>query len=724
MKFSQNFSFYKIPEWSEYYFDYFSLKLILYYIAHGRNNITSNKERLKLKKLSRHISSQSNLSKKRIMEYIPSEAQSINRSIKTRGSVILKKGTQLNIQEINLKNLKNLEEMKNKMKKTEKNPSKDPEQNSLYLEEENEMSEEQKTEIMKKIDEMSGLPDTIKMEYFFQFYREKMKIVDKFFSNQIKNNEKKFLNIQSKMKQIKKNDDDSSEISDNIKSQLDNHERDELDFATSFKRALSTIYNFTSWLHSYHSINLLTIQKIQIKAIKVFKKHNIKDIEKHFEDENKKYKFFDNIKKIIELRKKIQLLYADGLVHGDIKKAKKELEMLLRGTSQVTQKKISCFYVGIIFIEILFYIFLCFNSKQRVNSVKPFFPSFNFSFCIILTFFGVAINLEILQRYKINYLYIFEVEPTLRIGSMEVLETCLCMLSIWFFFMICAKISYNYTLFGHIYYLFPLISSCSLLLFLFLPFNYFYYHFRMGIIHTFIRNCLPIGKKGVRFRDFFFGDILTSLSKAIVSLALACCLIFSCEECRKENKRIKKCNRDTIYCLIIQLYFPFVRVTQCLNRLYYTRDLWPHFANFMKYVTNMLNVYLSWRYSQNKTINNKNIYVTFGLFATTYQLCWDVYVDWGIGRPESKIFLLRDKIVYPRKFYYIAIILDGVIRFSWLLSFIDLNKDKFDEWKNLFLTVIEVYRRVQWCIIRIENENTTNPEKYRTILTIPDLPEF
>ena len=83
------------------------------------------------------------------------------------------------------------------------------------------------------------------------------------------------------MKQIKKNDDDSSEISDNIKSQLDNHERDELDFATSFKRALSTIYNFTSWLHSYHSINLLTIQKIQIKAIKVFKnilKMKIKNI--------------------------------------------------------------------------------------------------------------------------------------------------------------------------------------------------------------------------------------------------------------------------------------------------------------------------------------------------------------------------------------------------------------------------------------------------------------
>ena len=162
-----------------------------------------------------------------------------------------------------------------------------------------------------------------------------------------------------------------------------------------------------------------------------------------------------------------------------------------------------------IFIEIIFYIFLCINDKQRKNSVKPFFPSFNFSFCIILIFLGLAINLEILQRYKINYLYIFQVEPTLRMGSFDVLKTSLAMLSFWFFFMICAKITYNYSLFGHIYYLFPLISSCSLLLFLFLPFNYFYYDFRMGILKTFVRNFLPLGKNGVRFRDFFFGDILT-----------------------------------------------------------------------------------------------------------------------------------------------------------------------------------------------------------------------
>ena len=114
------------------------------------------------------------------------------------------------------------------------------------------------------------------------------------------------------------------------------------------------------------------------------------------------------------------------------------------------------------------------------------------------------------------------------------------------------------------------------------------------------------------------------------------------------------------------------------------------------------------------------LYITIAIIVNLYQSFWDIYVDWGLGRIHSSNFFLRDKIVYPKEFYYIAIVLDVLIRYSWTLDFIHLNKKKYDEWKNLLFAIIELYRRVQWCIIRIENENTTNPEKYRTILTIPE----
>ena len=726
MKFSKSFSFYKIPEWQEYYFDYYTLKIILYFIA---NKIKKKKALIKTAKttskltrarLSAMGTSNTNLRSHASCEFIKLNDQKIKRGTKARKSLaILRRGSTIKYdEEININNFNNLL----KMARSPSKKSKDSDENSVYLEEKNTITENKLNEIMKRTESMQGLPDTLKMEHFIKVYREKLQIIDKFFSLQISQFETKYLNILYKLKQIKNNfDDDSSEGSN---SQLDNHERAQLEFSTSMKRAISTIYNFTSWLHSYYSINLIAIKKIQFKAIKVFKKKNIK-IEELLQKEDSKINFYSNLPKLIELRKNIKALYADAITNGNLVQAGKELEIKLQGEGNISQKKMICLILGMLFVEIFFYMFLALNPYEKENSVKPFFPAFNFSLCIICCFFGIALNIEIFQIYKINYIYIFEVEPSMRIGSMEVLEVSLCMLTIWLFFMICSKITYNYSLFGHtFYYLFPLISTSALILFLFLPFNYFYYHFRMGIIHIFFGNLFPIGKKAVLFRDFLFGDSLTSLSKPINSLVLAGCL-FACKKCRDNNIRMPSCNRDTVYCLIINIYFPLNRVMQCLNRYYYTHLLWPHFANLIKNIVNILSIYFIWNYSQHKDSGfNHALCFVFGLFATTYQLGWDVYVDWGLGRPEAKIFLLRDKIIYPRKFYYIAILLNIIIRFSWLLGYIELNKNKFDEWRNLFLSLLEVFRRILWCIIRIENENTTNPEKYRTILTIPELPDL
>ena len=102
-------------------------------------------------------------------------------------------------------------------------------------------------------------------------------------------------------------------------------------------------------------------------------------------------------------------------------------------------------------------------------------------------------------------------------------------------------------------------------------------------------------------------------------------------------------------------------------------------------------------------------------------LFWDIYVDWGLGRFGAKNCFLRDKIVYPKKWYYIVIFIDAVLRFSWTWNFITLDA-KYDEWRNLFMAMLEAYRRIQWCVSRIENENVSNPENYRTILAIPELP--
>ena len=50
MKFGKQFSFYKIPEWSEFYFDYIGVKTVLKFIDPRRKKKNAVKKIKKLKK--------------------------------------------------------------------------------------------------------------------------------------------------------------------------------------------------------------------------------------------------------------------------------------------------------------------------------------------------------------------------------------------------------------------------------------------------------------------------------------------------------------------------------------------------------------------------------------------------------------------------------------------------------------------------------------------------
>lgn len=92
-------------------------------------------------------------------------------------------------------------------------------------------------------------------------------------------------------------------------------------------------------------------------------------------------------------------------------------------------------------------------------------------------------------------------------------------------------------------------------------------------------------------------------------------------------------------------------------------------------------------------------------------------MDWGLARRNANNIFLRNNILYPPKYYYLAIFTNTCLRLSWLNIFITI---KNDEMKNLVLSILEVYRRSQWSLFRVENENANNPEQYRAILEIPD----
>lgn len=692
MKFGKQFEFYKIPEWSEFYFDYSGIKTVIKFLDPRRKKKKQLKKLKKIKEKLRKMSTRDRI----YSQDLSSNNSKINNNDENDNNNII--NTQLNQSTDNL------------IIPNEKKPFLDSDKVTLEV--------KVKTEKILEAEDLSGYSNEEKLAKFIKIYIEKISFINNFFMKKLEEFSQKLEN--SKQKMDIRNKSFKDEFNMRRTNALLNAERDEMGYAVSWKRALSSLYNETSWLHSYQSINVLAVKKIRKKIEKIFKLIGINGIANELDNAEMVFPFFtEATDKLVLLRKNIKKLYATEFTNSDLTKASSELEHRLQGTSKTRHTRLIYFYFGIILSCILFFIFLANIPSTTDNDLSPFFPSFNFGLVIIEAMIGCGFVVSILQKYRINYVYILDIDLKSRLGGHDLYKNGFLLLTLWISILLLMKLSLNFGFFGGQYALFSLILNGLLILFLFLPFHIMYFGFRKGIIKVLIRNFFPIGKNTVRFKDFLFGDILTSLNKPFTSLLLGYCLM-SCIDCQALNKRSSECNRDTIPCLIVLFYPFFIRFTQCINRLYFTRQKWPHLGNTFKYLGGLSNAFASWFYSRYKTNELLIVHIIVGIISQGYMLFWDIYVDWGLGR-FGKNFFLREKIVYPKYWYYGAMVIDAILRFSWTWNFIKIDKS-WDEWKNLIMALLEGYRRIQWCIFRFENEHMTNPENYRTILAIPELP--
>ena len=626
MKFGKQLEFYKIPEWSEYYLDYNGIKTVIKFL---------DKRRLKKKQLKK---------------------------IKTIKA-------QLRALSAQSEDLPSIEEENNT---NENNPIK-PDENSekLLIPDKKQLHRNQslaispKTEKIMEAEDLSGFSSDEKKRRFINIYKGKIRVVNEFFSKKleefVENLDKLKRKMHAKNQKLTKEESNYQRTTKQL-----NAERDEMGYAVSWKRALSSLFNETSWLHSYHSINILAIKKIQKKIIKIFKINEIGGIEDALKETDNEFPFFkDGLNKLVELRKNIKKLYASEFTNSDLMKASNELERRLQGAGKIKHTRLIYLFLGIIISSFLFFIFLSqIKTDKKNTSLSPFFPSFSFGLVIIESMIGVGCVVSILKKYRINYVYILEIDLKARLGPSELFQNGFMLLAVWMFVLLLMKLSIQFDFFGGHFSIFALLLNGLLVIFLFLPFHIMYYSFRKGILKVLIRNFFPIGRNTVRFKDFLFGDILTSLNKPFTSLLLGYCLM-SCVDCEAKNQRNSSCNRDTYACLIVLFYPFFIRFTQCINRYYYTRQKWPHLGNTLKYVGGLSNAICAWLYSRFKTKGCLIAHLTAGIISQSYMLFWDIYVDWGLGRFEKDRFFLRQKIVYPKNWYYFAIITDAILRFSW-----------------------------------------------------------
>eukprot|EP00347_Sterkiella_histriomuscorum_P004047 403361947 len=482
-----------------------------------------------------------------------------------------------------------------------------------------------------------------------------------------------------------------------IEKQKLNKAKDELEYATNWQRAFTNVYTHFKWLNSFTQINFIALQKQLQKFVKTFFQFpdNIIDKKLLAYLENKS---FVNQKDVNKQLKKIIRLYQTCFTDGSKKKAmysleKKEVEMRRKDLILISMFTGAITVTGIMTILVLVIPGADDPWEDWLELFNSFY-TFRFIFMCILILAFTGIDIYILRAFKVNYLFIFELDPQYKITHIQLLRPAA---------------------------IFTLVALIIFLGMCFMPIHILYQRARKSLLkvlfHIFIS---PFGV--VRFRHFFFADILTSFVNPLRDMGHSGCFFIHGYWLHSQEPGVKQCPQLENYRLAIA-FLPFwFRFAQCMRR-YHDTKVRAHLINGGKYMTSISVQVAAIFYTKNKSDLTLLIFIGANVASTIYSYYWDMIMDWGLFRSHEKgKKYLRSKLFYPVFFYYYAIVSNLILRCFWIIPLIPIDSTDWvakSQLITLLVSVAEGFRRAQWSLIRIENENVNNFEKYRNILQIP-----
>lgn len=291
-----------------------------------------------------------------------------------------------------------------------------------------------------------------------------------------------------------------------------------------------------------------------------------------------------------------------------------------------------------------------------------------------------------------------------------------------------------------IYYDFlPISYLCFLLAIFLLPLRRFSSAGRTRFLTTLRR----VGIGGIaqthdgKFGDILLADVLTSYAKIIADLFVALCMFFS-HDGSATKRPDRGCGGQYIVPLIIAIP-SLIRFRQCITEYLRVRSNpsrnstqgWggQHLANALKYFSAFPVIILS-ALQRNLSVNHENIglsenavyrFWVLAVFVNSfYSFYWDVSKDWDLtlftqpnpraSGPSQHPYGLRQRLYFPTpQIYYIAILTDLLLRFTWSLK-LSPHLDHFADFESgiFLMEVLEVGRRWMWIFFRVETEWVRN----------------
>jgi hypothetical protein len=227
----------------------------------------------------------------------------------------------------------------------------------------------------------------------------------------------------------------------------------------------------------------------------------------------------------------------------------------------------------------------------------------------------------------------------------------------------------------------------------------------------------------VTFRDVFAADVLTSFTKPMSDGVYGACWLVSGSFLRNDKpgeafgSSYIDCKGDAVtqFANVYIVCIPFlIRFLQCCRDGYDKQTWYPQALNALKYLSAM--IFILYALANDK---HSGIYYFLLVFTSLYKWWWDVVMDWDLFHysdvPSDGYILLRSELLYtPSAQYYLAIVVDLILRFVWVVSLAPtetaisvLNTSQF----NFFFGSLEITRRFVWAHFRMEYEHLKHVKK-------------
>ncbi|KAH6665581.1 EXS family-domain-containing protein [Halenospora varia] len=333
-------------------------------------------------------------------------------------------------------------------------------------------------------------------------------------------------------------------------------------------------------------------------------------------------------------------------------------------------------------------------------------------FLMLCIFFLFCLDCQAWTKNKVNYPFIFEFDSTHHLDWRK-----LAKFPSFFTFLFGITFWLNFTrVFGgrDLFLWYPVILILISLAIIILPLPVLYHRSRKWFAYAHWRLLLA-GFYPVEFRDVFLGDIYCSLTYSVSNIELFFCLCVNGWEepqwCGSSQSRVRA---------FLSALPPMWRAQQCLRRYYDSPSAFPHLVNAGKYASVIMVIVTLSMYHNNLTNDNLGLFIFCALVNSVFASFWDLYMDFGLLQRHSKNFLLRDILTFePGWIYYVIIVVDPILRLSWIPYTIFTNNMQPSGLVAFIIGFVEVFRRGAWALFRLENEHCANITQHRASRDVP-----